>query len=110
MPLDDMEKKLLSMLNAPTPGERPNPLEALHAHQERIKHFCRDIVQEVENSVARQLYDAEVSYHNMTKASLSAYRFANQGLVAMLWVKGKWQRHWRDICLFVVPAAVGFFG
>jgi hypothetical protein len=49
--MDDMEKKLLCMLDSGFPGERSNGAELLHEHQKKIGHFCRDIVNEYENSV-----------------------------------------------------------
>jgi hypothetical protein len=77
MPMDDTEKKLLCMLNAPYPGERANAAEALNAHQQQIGHLCRDIVYEFENSVPLQQYTDEVNEHYKTKVSLQQYMTAN---------------------------------
>jgi hypothetical protein len=49
--MDDMEKKLLCMIDSEFPGERSNGAELLHEHQKKIGHFCRDIVNEAGNSV-----------------------------------------------------------
>src|SRR4051794_27710150 len=77
MPMDDTEKKLLCMLNAPSQGERANAVELLNAHQRKRQHFCSAIVYEAENSVPLQQYTDEVNEHNKTKLSLQQYMAAN---------------------------------
>lgn len=71
--MDDTEKKLLSMLDSDQPGERGNALEALHKHQKKIGHFCRDIVADSENAIPLQQYQD-------LENRCSAFAQANAGL------------------------------
>jgi hypothetical protein len=97
MPFDDTDKKLFVQFDDPMPGQRANAFEMLRdrlAKKTPPETFV-DVLAEFENEVER---------HNETTNLLNWYWRENRALAAMLWVKGKWRRHWRG-ALFVSAAA-----
>src|SRR3954467_13793314 len=109
MPMDDTEKKLLCMLNAPSQGERANAVELLNAHQRKRQHFCSAIVYEAENSVPLQQYTDEVNEHNNTKAWLQQYMAANAKLAKQLTIC-KAAVSFKNIILPQIITGIVFFG
>jgi hypothetical protein len=77
--MDDTERKIIPQLDDPMPGQRSNALEILHKHHEQTNGSFRDLIFELDEA----------------KKLLNIYWVENRALVAMLWVKGKWRRHWR---------------
>jgi len=112
--MDDTEKKLFAMLDADMPGERSNALELLHAHQKKIGHFCRDIVQEIE--IAIPLRDYEDAQNQLAAAMQANAGLARQYQAARVQLGAyktilSIRRYWRHATACVtlpVIALVGF--
>lgn len=113
MPLDDTEKKLLCMANAPTPGERANTIEALHAHQVTIKHFCRDFVHELENAVPLSDYQAlDALYQQCNQFNgglVQQLQVAQTKLIAYQRIFSL-KRHWQKLAAGVALPVLGLIG
>jgi hypothetical protein len=92
--MDDTERKIIPQLDDPMPGQRANALEILHKHHEQTKGSFRDIIFELDE--ANKL--------------LNLYWVENRALASLLWVKGKWRRHWRGICASAAVASAAWFG
>src|SRR5260370_40778214 len=95
--MDDLEKKLLCMVDSDFPGERSNGAELLHEHQQKIGHSCRDIVHEIENSVPLQRCTDLETQLAQYKTAHDQYIQANTTLAGQLvrykpafWVTASW--------------------